>query len=154
MKLKTVLLIIFGMLFFSLAVVASAQTPEPAQSPIPANLEIPFLNEWASSAHADASAAAFHDWDNDKPPEIPVACARCHSTPGYLDFLGADGSAPGVVDKPAPIGTVITCIACHNQAAIALTEVKMPSGATLTGLGPEARCMECHQGRASTVQVD
>jgi hypothetical protein len=30
----------------------------------------------------------------------------------------------------------------------------MPSGAEITGLGDESRCMQCHQGRASTVTVN
>jgi hypothetical protein len=60
----------------------------------------------------------------------------------------------GAVQKPVPIGSVITCIACHNEAAIALNSVQMPSGAKISGLGPEARCMQCHQGRESTVSVN
>ena len=41
-----------------------------------------------------------------------------------------------------------------NDAANALSAVTFPSGATVDGLGPEARCMTCHQGRASTDSVD
>jgi hypothetical protein len=40
--------------------------------------------------------------------EVPQSCAKCHSTPGYIDFLGADGSEPGVVDAAAPIGSVVS----------------------------------------------
>jgi hypothetical protein len=32
--------------------------------------------------------------------------------------------------------------------------VEFPSGAVVEGLGPEARCMQCHQGRESTVSVN
>src|SRR6185295_14194536 len=81
-------------------------------------------------------------------------CARCHTTSGYRDYLGADGTAAGVVDKPAPVGTVIECDACHNDQAAALTSVTFPSGLTVSGLGKEARCMVCHQGRESTVSVE
>jgi hypothetical protein len=35
-----------------------------------------------------------------------------------------------------------------------MTSVVMPSGIELMGLGPEARCMQCHQGRHSTVSVN
>jgi hypothetical protein len=35
-----------------------------------------------------------------------------------------------------------------------MTSVTFPSGVTVEGLGAEARCMQCHQGRASVVQVD
>ena len=110
--------------------------------------------EWASSGHADATAEAFNHWNEDDPAEIPTSCAKCHSTPGYQDYLGADGSTEFVVDEAAPIGTVIECEACHNDAASALDQVTFPSGATLTDLGSEARCMTCHQGRESTDSVN
>ena len=35
-----------------------------------------------------------------------------------------------------------------------MTSVIMPSGIELTGLGDESRCMQCHQGRESTVSVN
>lgn len=121
-------------------------TVEPA-------VNIPFEELWAGSAHADASALAFTNWDEDDPAEIPDRCAKCHSASGFRDFVGADGTAAGAVDGPAPIGQVITCEACHNDATQALTTVSFPSGAEITGLGPEARCMTCHQGRASGLSV-
>ncbi|PKO05534.1 MAG: hypothetical protein CVU41_11500 [Chloroflexi bacterium HGW-Chloroflexi-3] len=86
--------------------------------------------------------------------EVPVACAKCHSSAGFQDFVGADGSEMFVVDANASVDTVIECQTCHNNATMALTTVKFPSGAELTGLGSEAVCMTCHQGRASKVQVD
>jgi hypothetical protein len=118
-------------------------------------VELPYIeNAWAGSAHADATAEAFNHWNDANPPEVPTSCAKCHSAPGYQDFLGADGSAAGVVDKPAPIGTVIDCTACHNEAAASLSSVTFPSGVEVKDLGPEARCMVCHQGRESKVSVD
>jgi hypothetical protein len=87
--------------------------------------------------------------------EVPVECAKCHTPDGYQDFLGADGSAFGVVDAAhAPTQLGITCEACHNDVTVSLTSVVMPSGVEITGLGDEARCMQCHQGRASKVTVD
>lgn len=115
---------------------------------------IPYEEEWKASGHADASAEAFIHWNEEDPAEVPDRCAKCHSTPGFLDFLGADGSAPLAVDAPAPIGSVVECQACHNPVASSLTNVIFPSGKEVAGLGPEARCMQCHQGRASTVQVN
>jgi len=108
---------------------------------------------WETSAHADTESAAFTNWDNRDPAEISTSCAKCHSTPGYRDFLGDDGSQPGQVDQPAAVGTTIECEACHNDAASAKTAVVMPSGASINGLGREANCMECHQGRASGFQI-
>jgi len=115
---------------------------------------VPFGDVWAASPHNDAEAEAFVHWDEDDPAEIPESCAKCHSTPGYLDFLGEDGSEAGVVNSVAEIGTTITCVACHNESAEAMTSVTFPSGVMVEGLGPEARCMQCHQGRASLVQVN
>ncbi|MEW5986761.1 MAG: hypothetical protein AB1791_09020 [Chloroflexota bacterium] len=123
-------------------------------TPVPVVAVVPFQDDWANSPHADKTALAFNDWNEEDPPEVPDRCAKCHSTPGYLDFIGADGSAAGVVDAPAPIGTVIECQACHNPTTMALTNVTFPSGAEITSLGREARCMVCHQGRNSTVSVD
>lgn len=132
---------------------APCPTQVPVEVPKPA-VEVPFEARWAGSGHADAQAEAFTHWNEATPQEIPVACAKCHSTPGYLDFLGADGSAVGQVDKAAPIGTVITCIACHNDVTAKMTSVVFPSGVEIQDLGPEARCMQCHQGRASTPTVN
>jgi len=112
-----VLLVIAGMslLFASQALAQDAEaTPEPTPEAYlgmnaPLDGEPPYLAEiyhqWAGSAHADASAEAFVHWDSEG--AIPESCARCHSTPGYIDYVGGDGSEAGVVDKAAPIGTVL-----------------------------------------------
>jgi hypothetical protein len=124
---------------------------------VPAEVEmavavIPFEEEWANSPHNDAEAEAFVHWDEDG--EIQESCAKCHSTPGYQDFIGADGSEAGVVNAPAPLGSTVECAACHNDVTIDMTSVVMPSGIELMGLGDESRCMQCHQGRHSTVSVN
>ncbi len=117
-------------------------------------VEIPFWTTWIDSGHADPNAEAFRHWDEDDPPDIPTSCAKCHSTIGHLDFLGVDGTDAGTVDNPAPIGTTVNCIACHNEATAIMDSVVFPSGVEVTGLGSEARCMNCHQGRESSVSVD
>jgi hypothetical protein len=126
--------------------------PEPTAPPgFIATVEVPFYAQWVTSPHAHRASEPFTHWN--KEGAIPTECATCHSTPGFLDFLGADGSAPGVVDRPAPIGTVITCVACHNAKTRALTSVVFPSGLKAENLGTDARCMTCHQGRESSVSV-
>jgi hypothetical protein len=122
--------------------------------PITATLTIPFLDEWLSSAHADFAGEPFTHWNEDDPKEIPTTCAKCHSQAGYLDYLGVDGTEANVVDNPAPIGSVVTCVTCHNDVTVKKDSVIMPSGIELTGLGDESRCMECHQGRQSQVSVN
>lgn len=110
--------------------------------------------KWEQSAHADETADAFTHWDDEDPPEIPTECAKCHSTTGMEDFLGADGSTSGQVDSAVQTGEVVNCHACHNDATQSLTSVTFPSGQTVTGLGAEAICLECHQGRTSASDVN
>ena len=137
-------------LIYVLSLLPQFMKPADVQTAV----EVPFLKEWEASAHADEEAEAFSHWNEDEPKEIPVECAKCHSTFGYRDFIGADGSPAGQVDTPAPVGTTVECVACHSQTTFDLDRVVMPSGAEITGLGGEARCMQCHQGRASKFSID
>jgi len=116
--------------------------------------DVPYLAKWASSGHADKTAEAFKHWNNDDPPQVPVDCARCHSNKGFQDYIGEDGSAVGSVEAPAPVGSTVECQTCHNATTATLASVTFPSGVTVDDLGPEARCMTCHQGRASGDSVD
>jgi len=127
-------------------------TEPPMDTP---TVAIPFLADWEGSGHNDAAAEAFVHWDEDDPAVVPASCAKCHSTPGYLDYIGADGTTANAVDAEShPIGTTVQCEACHNAVTLTMDSVVMPSGIELTGLGDEARCMQCHQGRESKVSVD
>lgn len=147
-----------GLLLVLASLTLAVQSPVHAQEPESDNPvgEPPvflrdYYDHWVESAHAAADTEPFMHWDEEG--EIPESCATCHSTPGYRDFLGADGSAAGTVDAPAPIGTVVNCDACHNSVASTLTSVTFPSGAEVTNLGDSTRCMVCHQGRASSASV-
>ena len=135
--------------------VTGAQTKATASTPIVVQTDpsqIPFYQAWMMSPHSDSTAEAFNHWNTQG--SIPVECARCHSRQGFIDYLGGDGSTPFVVDQPAPTGSVVDCQTCHNSAANTLTQVTFPSGVTVSGLGGEARCMTCHQGRSSGPTVD
>lgn len=105
------------------------------------------IDAWMASAHADYHSPSFTHWNKDG--EVPTTCAACHSGPGLSDFLGADGSAASVVDRPAPINAPVGCAACHTAAAHALDSVRFPSGVDVGGLGASAVCTVCHQGRQS-----
>jgi len=131
-----------------------APAPCPTLEPVEEGVSAPFEEEWAASPHNDTEAEAFVHWDDSEDGMIQAACATCHSATGYIDYLGGDGSEAGTIDNPVPIGTTVNCDACHNQAAAELSSVEFLSGVEITGLGPEARCMVCHQGRATKVQVD
>ncbi len=139
-------------------------TPVAAESPTAASMPAEtataggnrtsiLTEQWAASAHADAESPAFTRWNEADPAEVPVTCAKCHTGPGFLDFIGADGGEPGEVEQPVPVGTVIDCETCHNEAAEDLTTVLFPSGVEVTDLGPEASCMTCHQGRNSSANL-
>ncbi len=134
--------------------------PEPAPAEVECPLcpepgaAFPFQDKWAVSPHADAEAPAFTHWNAEQPPVVPALCAKCHTEGGFQEFLGLDGSETRVVANDQPAGTVVSCATCHNEAALDWNTVVFPSGAEITGLGPEARCMECHQGRESGASVD
>jgi len=106
---------------------------------------------WLTSGHADADAEAFTHWDEDG--EIPVYCAKCHSTEGFVDFI-----EDGVVNSPVSPGGSVECEVCHTDPENGVvrdhSSVVFPSGELVENLGPEAICMECHQGRASKDSVD
>jgi len=106
---------------------------------------------YLGSGHADSAAEAFRHWDEDDPAVVPMYCAKCHTAAGYIEFVST-----GELTAEVPAGEVmgVTCEACHNRATVVKTSVVMPSGIELTGLGDEARCMECHQGRHSSLSVD
>jgi predicted CXXCH cytochrome family protein len=114
--------------------------------------QVPYYNAWAGSPHADITAQAFTYWNAQG--SVPTTCARCHSSEGYIDYLGGNGSAPGRVDAPGQTQSVVRCETCHDRSASSLTSVTFPSGKTVSGLGAEARCMVCHQGRASGRDID
>lgn len=108
---------------------------------------------WALSPHADATSTSFTLWNQQG--EIPAACAGCHSTPGFLDRIGADGTDPWVVDHPAPTGTAVECGTCHAPQLPQIDGIPFPSGALIPNhpAGPAAACLTCHQGRESGVSV-
>ncbi|MEK7277534.1 MAG: cytochrome c3 family protein, partial [Chloroflexota bacterium] len=127
--------------------------------PVEPAVEVPYQDLWASSAHNAVDTEPFRHWDDAaaNPDGVPTSCARCHTTAGYQDYLGADGSEPGKVDAAVPAANAqgIQCVACHNPVTtFALTSVTFPSGVEITNLGDAARCMVCHQGRESKVSVD
>lgn len=106
---------------------------------------------WAGSGHAAFDAEAFRHWDEDDPAVVSTRCGKCHGSAGYVEYLGTGAVT---VETPAEENMGVMCVACHNEFTAAKDSVMMPSGVELTGLGDEARCMECHQGRESGVSVN
>jgi hypothetical protein len=105
---------------------------------------------WLTSGHADADAEAFRHWDEDG--EVSSSCAKCHTATGMAPFIETGNAGA------QPPGQGIECEACHSDPDRGIvrdhSDVTFPSGVTVEGLGPEALCMECHQGRASKQSVD
>jgi hypothetical protein len=131
------------------------EPPQPTEVPKPteAPLVIPNLDSFKASGHADVTAMAFNDWNEANPPEVPTACARCHTSAGFQEFVATGHVAKGI---PAPAGT-LECETCHNASASTLVSVTFPSGKVVYPSDPEegeALCMTCHQGRESKVSVD
>ncbi len=139
--------LVAGVILAACGGTATPTTPTAAPQP---TLQVPFQDAFLGSAHADAKAEAFTHWDSASPAAVPAACARCHTSQGYQEYVSTGKVS---ADVPAPAGT-FSCVTCHNPATIALTSVTFPSGKTVDNLGPEARCMTCHQGRESKVSVD
>ena len=104
--------------------------------------------------HFDPTAEAFRHWDTSETGEVEAGCAKCHSADGLPFFLKHG------VSIAQPVASSLACGTCHEDlttfAVFQTSEVVFPSGATLTfGEGDKANlCINCHQGRESTVSVN
>jgi len=172
MSIKKSLVLLGTLLLLTVILAACGGKPEPTAAPTeppaptPVPVEVPYQEQWESSPHNAVDTEAFRHWDAEDPAEVPANCAKCHSTAGYQDFLGADGSEENKVDAavPAKDAQGIQCIACHNPVASNLNEVAFPGFETneagepvpfvVEGFGDASRCLVCHQGRESKASVD
>src|SRR5215212_7847831 len=175
MSMKKSLLLLGTLLLLTVILVACGGKPEPTATATPAPTEapveepvvqVPYLELWQTSAHNALDTEPFRHWDAEDPAEVPTSCAKCHSSAGYQDFLGADGSEANKVDAavPAKDAQGIQCVACHNPVATNLNSVAFPGFETdetgepvqfvVEGFGDASRCLVCHQGRESKASVD
>ncbi len=126
------------------------------------------------SGHFAGDTEPFRHWDSEG--EVPAGCAKCHSATGLPDYIANAGTEivtksgvqiTGVVAQPTANG--FACATCHDTSnfpnRLAVVNVPFPSGVSLTfstkkddkgNLIPEDSnlCIECHQGRESTVTVN
>ena len=84
---------------------------------------------------------------------VPGSCSRCHSAAGLPLFI-EQGVA---INQPAANG--LECATCHNDlnefTIYEVESVPFPSGAELALDDPGSNlCLNCHQGRESTVSVN
>ncbi|MFN8412149.1 MAG: hypothetical protein U0Z26_07160 [Anaerolineales bacterium] len=164
MNFKKMLVLLGVVLVVATILVACGGTPTTAptaaatEAPVAPIPDTPYLADWQGSAHAQVADEPFRHWDDAtaNPDGVPTSCAKCHTTDGYRDYIGADGSEAGKVDVAvaADHAQGIQCVACHNAVTISKTSVVFPSGVEIKNLGDDSRCMECHQGRESKVSVD
>ncbi len=102
--------------------------------------------------HFAGSQLAFRDWDADG--AVPAACVKCHTAEGLPMFLSNNAT----VSVPPSNG--LECSTCHSDlttfALYEVEQVKFPSGAMLAFEDSAASnlCLQCHQGRESTVSVN
>jgi hypothetical protein len=126
------------------------------------------------AGHFAGNTEPFRHWDGEG--EVAAACAKCHSATGLPEYIHNGGTEvvtksgvqiTGVVGQPPANGFM--CSTCHDEAnwpnRYAVVSVPFPSGVSLTfstekdadgNLKPvDANlCIECHQGRESTVTVN
>jgi hypothetical protein len=107
--------------------------------------------------HFAGSEEAFRHWDAEDPAIVSADCTKCHTSEGLPLFL-----TEGVMISQEP-SNGLNCATCHSDlttfALYSSPEVTFPSGATVSlGEDEEAQasnlCINCHQGRSSTVSVD
>jgi len=105
------------------------------------------------AGHFAGNTEPFRHWDGEE-GQVPGTCARCHTATGLPQFI-----KEGVnITNHASNG--FQCSTCHDTANfpafLAVNDVTFPSGAKVTfGEGDKNNlCIECHQGRESTVSVN
>jgi hypothetical protein len=103
------------------------------------------------AGHFAGSEETFRYWDEDG--QVPGSCSKCHSATGLPTFLkeGANISQP--------VSNGFMCTTCHDAVPgytrYEVGAVTFPSGAQLDTASPDANlCLNCHQGRESTVSVN
>ncbi|HEY9088993.1 MAG TPA: cytochrome c3 family protein [Anaerolineaceae bacterium] len=107
------------------------------------------------AGHFAGSEEAFRHWDAEE-GIVPAGCVRCHTGNGLPQFV-KEGTTTSM-----PASNGLLCETCHTDLAkpgeslVQVKAVPFPSGVTL-GFGENNAanlCLECHQGRESTVSVN
>lgn len=102
--------------------------------------------------HFASSTEAWRHWDEEG--VVPAGCVKCHTAGGLPQFL-AEG-----VNTSMAASSGLNCASCHNDlTTLSIFEVEsvtFPSGAKVAFTEDPASnlCLQCHQGRESTVSVN
>jgi hypothetical protein len=105
-------------------------------------------SQWtvAGHSHVDADPFSHYDWAASN----RASCRRCHSGFGFADF------AAGLPEAQQRGNLrVVDCLVCHSTHGTSqdesllrvYDEVMLPSNQLITGAGPGATCVSCHNGR-------
>jgi hypothetical protein len=124
--------------------------------------------------HFAGNTEPFRHWDAEG--MVESQCVKCHTAEGLPMFIHNGGTnlvsesgqltTTGVIEVPPSNG--FRCTTCHNEeewpARYEVAEVTFPSGAQVSFGGQDADgnpvpdesnlCLQCHQGRSSSVTVD
>ena len=101
--------------------------------------------QWENSAHGNITSPGFLT------PIGPdeTACVRCHSGVGFIDYVNGVPEEKQRTDYQP-----ITCAVCHDPHSAdhpgqlrVYDTVTLPNGTEVTGAGPAAICMTCHNVR-------
>ncbi len=139
------------------AVDASANASDPVTEGYVVTGGPGIKEDWAKSGHGDIGAEPWRHWDDDG--VVSTSCAKCHSPVGFVDY-----AEDGTVDLDASLPLGLSCDGCHDgipntlwddlATYPAMDPILFPSGESVSLFGPSNQCMACHQGRASSVDVD
>ncbi len=102
--------------------------PEPTDSahPTEAPMVVPNMDEFKASGHADAKAEAFNHWNDANPPEVPTACATCHTSAGFHGIRWSDRQ--GRQRHSVPPSRHVQCETCHNVDRLEYGQRHLPVG--------------------------
>jgi len=127
------------------------------------------------AAHFAGDTLPFRDWDTSA-TGVPFRCVKCHTAEGLPQFIANGGTV--IVDQAGnsanigvgnlPPSNGFKCITCHDPAKFpdrrVVASVTFPSGKTVSFGGKDKDgnwvaddanlCIECHQGRESTISVN
>jgi hypothetical protein len=109
----------------------------------------------ANEGHFAATAQSFRHWDEDEPAVVPGRCSKCHTSEG-LPLAITEGVA--ISQEPS---NSLACATCHmnfeDYELYVNEQVEFPSGDVVSFSEDEIannQCLECHQGRESSVSIN
>jgi hypothetical protein len=108
-----------------------------------------YYAEWTNSAHALMTRTPSGSASR-------IACVRCHTAPGFINYVANEGSTTPYTTNYA--FEAVTCQACHDPHNAAdpfqlrtPTSVALSDGTLVTNAGVGGFCFNCHTSRNGSV---